>query len=256
MESHSGHNSFLINGIWTKLQEIADTASLSVEETGSSATESTDSIGSLRNSSPENAEKHVMREIRTSSDALSRLSPMVTGSATSLKLQKQILSHSAARHQDLGYHTLMNTCSTSSLESSDNLWDVRATKTPIRDLKLMTHNAKHSPVSRSSTPRALTKINRDRTNSFERLPDSSVLRILSYLSTNDLVKCSRLSRRFYFLSWEPELWRSVVLTGENTDTDLALKTIFRLLNRNGIKHGLDKLVLNGCSRLTDRGWPW
>jgi len=61
MESHSGHNSFLINGIWTKLQEIADTASLSVEETGSSATESTDSIGSLRNSSPENAEKHVMR---------------------------------------------------------------------------------------------------------------------------------------------------------------------------------------------------
>ena len=175
------------------------------------------------------------------------------GSATSLKLQKQILSHSAARHQDLGYHTLMNTCSTSSLESSDNLWDVRATKTPIRDLKLMTHNAKHSPVSRSSTPRALTKINRDRTNSFERLPDSSVLRILSYLSTNDLVKCSRLSRRFYFLSWEPELWRSVVLTGENTDTDLALKTIFRLLNRNGIKHSLDKLVLNGCSRLTDRG---
>ena len=47
------------------LTEIADNASLSVEETGSSATESTDSIGSLRNSSPENAEKCVMREIRT-----------------------------------------------------------------------------------------------------------------------------------------------------------------------------------------------
>ena len=181
---------------------------------------------------------------------------MVTGNATSLKLQKQILSYSASKHQDLGYHTLMNTCSTSSLESSDNLWDVRATKTPIRDLKLMTHNAKHSPVSRSSTPsRALTKIIHkvDRINCFGKLPDSAVLRILSYLSTNDLVKCSRLNRRFYFLSWEPELWRSVVLTGENTDADLALKTIFRLLNRNAIKHGLDKLVLNGCSRLTDRG---
>ena len=59
--------------------EIADNASLSVEETGSSATESTDSIGSLRNSSPENAEKCVMREINRSSDAMSRLSPMVTG---------------------------------------------------------------------------------------------------------------------------------------------------------------------------------
>ena len=67
------------NPLFFCFAEIADTASLSVEETGSSATESTDSIGSLRNSSPENAEKHVLREIRTSSDALSRLSPMVTG---------------------------------------------------------------------------------------------------------------------------------------------------------------------------------
>ena len=125
----------------------------------------------------------------------------------------------------------MNTCSTSSLESSDNLWDVRATKTPIRDLKLMTHNAKHSPVSRSSTPRSTIKMLQkvDRTNSFAQLPDSAVLRILSYLSTNDLVRCSRLSRRFYFLSWEPELWRSVVLTGEEIDADLALKTIFRCI---------------------------
>ena len=125
----------------------------------------------------------------------------------------------------------MNTCSTSSLESSDNLWDVRATKTPIRDLKLMTHNAKHSPVSRSSTPRSTIKMLQkvDRTNSFAKLPDSAVLRILSYLSTNDLVRCSRLSRRFYFMSWEPELWRSVVLTGEEIDADLALKTIFRCI---------------------------
>ena len=69
----------------------------------------------------------------------------------------------------------------------------------------------------------------DRTNSFAKLPDSAVLRILSYLSTNDLVRCSRLSRRFYFLSWEPELWRSVVLTGEEIDADLALKTIFRCI---------------------------
>ena len=50
----------------------------------------------------------------------------MTGTATSAKLQKQILSHSASKHQDLGYHTLLNkhvaTCSTSSLESgSENL---------------------------------------------------------------------------------------------------------------------------------------
>ena len=203
---------------------------------------------------------------------------MVTGSATSAKLQKQILSNSASKHQDLGYHTLLNkhvaTCSTSSLESSENgvgvggttLWDVRATKTPIRDLKIMTHNAKHSPISRSSTPKNLSvtfssdsseKTQSSTANgiSFRNLPDSIVLKILSFLSANDLVKCSRISRRFYFLSWEPDLWESVVLDGDQrSDTDLALKTIFRLLSRNPAgRPGLSKLVLNGCTRLTDRG---
>lgn len=255
-------SSFLTTGIWTKLQEIADNASLSVEDTGSSATES-DSIGSLRNSSPENitGSDSKNRKIRISpTSQLSRLSPMVTGNATA-KLQKQILSHSAAKHQDLGYHTLLNkhvgTCSTSSLDSSDNLWDVRATKTPIRDLKIMTHNAKHSPVSRSSTPKSFVKNPATSSvNHFGKLPDSVLLRILSFLSTNDLVKFSRICRKFYFLAWEPDLWKSVVLTGEKTDADLALKTIFRLLNRNNsaIKpYGLEKLVLNGCERLTDRG---
>ena len=61
------------------------------------------------------------------------------------------------------------------------------------------------------------------------------------------MKCTRVNRRFYFLSWEPDLWQSVVLDGDQkTDTDLALKTIFRLLSRNPAgKHGLSKLVLNG-----------
>jgi len=293
-------NSFLTTGIWTKLQEIADNASLSVEETGSSATES-DSIGSLRNSSPENintvaslttlagscSSKDLKNKggislhpgrISSPSPRINRLSPMVTGSATSAKLQKQILSHSASKHQDLGYHTLLNkhvaTCSTSSLESSENsggtLWDVRATKTPIRDLKIMTHNAKHSPISRSSTPKNLSvtfssnssekalsiaSATNGRGASFRNLPDSMVLKVLSFLTTNDLVKCSRISRRFYFLSWEPDLWDSVVLDGDQrSDTDLALKTIFRLLSRNPAgRPGLSKLVLNGCARLTDRG---
>ena len=78
MMNHGNTNQLIILCLFF-LAEIADNASLSVEETGSSATESTDSIGSLRNSSPENAEKCVMREKNRSSDAMSRLSPMVTG---------------------------------------------------------------------------------------------------------------------------------------------------------------------------------
>ena len=197
---------------------------------------------------------------------------MVTGNATT-KLQRQILSYSAQKHQDLGYHTLnptSATMSTSSLESvprsspssnstTEAIWDVRATKTPIRDLHIMTHNAKHSPVSRSSTPKMIkSKSARSAgvssgKNPFNRLPDGVVLRILSYLNTNDLVVCSRISRRFYFLAWDPELWTSVSLSGEGTDADLALKTIMRLLSRNSARSSLESLVLNGCSRLTDRG---
>lgn len=177
---------------------------------------------------------------------------MVTGNSTT-KLQKQILKE---KHQDLGYHTMLTkhvvpTCSTSSLESSDHLWDVRATKTPIRDLKIMTHNAR--VISRSATPKIESHRHRGK-DLFESLPESVILRIFSGLSTNDLIKCSRVNRRFYFLCWEPELWTSVVLTGETVDADLALKTIFRLLARNSAaKHGLERLQLNGCSRLTDRG---
>lgn len=91
-------------------------------------------------------------------------------------------------------------------------------------------------------------------NFFDLLPDSVTVKILSFLTTNELIKCSKISRKFYFLSWEPELWRSVILTGEKLDADLALKTIFRLLNRNSdVKYGLEKLCLSGCNRLTDRG---
>ena len=45
--------------------------------------------------------------------------------------------------------------------------------------------------------------------------------------------------------------------GYQIDTDLALKTIIRLLSRNaGLpnkQYSLVSLVLNGCQRLTDRG---
>ena len=45
--------------------------------------------------------------------------------------------------------------------------------------------------------------------------------------------------------------------GYQIDTDLALKTILRLLSRNaGLpnkQHSLNSLILNGCQTLTDRG---
>ncbi len=61
----------------------------------------------------------------------------------------------------------------------------------------------------------------------DRLPDCVLTRVLSFLSANDVCRCARVSRRFYVLSWDPALWTSVVVTGERTDADLAIKTILR-----------------------------
>ena len=134
--------------------------------------------------------------------------------------------------------SVMDNHSTGGGVRSPDLWDVRATKTPIRDLHIMTHNAKHSPVSRlmgggvttgssplttaaspspkvrSNTPRATSASAMGKVMAgtqlsachFDRLPDSAVVKILSYLNSNQVVRCSRVSRRFYFLAWEPELW--------------------------------------------------
>ena len=57
-----------------------------------------------------------------------------------------------------------------------------------RDLHIMTHNAKHSPVSRLQecpTPTTPKK------SPFDGLPDSVVIKILSNLNSNQIVKCSR-----------------------------------------------------------------
>ena len=243
-----------------------------------------------------------------SNDKFGRLSPMVNINANAarlLNLQALASKENAANIQNanktIGFSRQIATSSTSSLDSScaprgsSDLWDVRATKTPIRDLHIMTHNAKHSPVSRNSSSNAvpynyqnldrlglnnhlsslssassspnlvIKNRNQQRPPSrcqtisqFDRLPDNCVIKILSYLSSNQLVKCSRISRRFYFLAWEPELWSDIVLEGGyHIDADLALKTIIRLLSRNaGLpnkQYSLNSLVLNGCQRLTDRG---
>ena len=47
----------------------------------------------------------------------------------------------------------------------------------------------------------------------ERLADGLVVKVLSYLSSVDLVQVSRTSKRLYFLSWEPELWTTISLHG-------------------------------------------
>jgi hypothetical protein len=86
---------------------------------------------------------------------------------------------------------------------------------------------------------------------FDWLSDDLVLRILNFLPTNTLCICARVSRRFYFLAWEPELWTSINLSVSNCDQTLG--TLLRLLSRDSTCQAVETLSLNNCSGLTDTG---
>ena len=156
----------------------------------------------------------------------------------------------------------MSAASSGCIAGGNDLWDVRATKTAIRDLHILTHNAKHTPVSRRAERRATSSPigGAAAVSYFDYVPDGVVVRVLSFLDSGQIILCSRVSRRFYFLAWEPELWREISLAGvgaSSVDADLALRTILRLLSRNAASRPascvVEALSLGGCARLTDRG---
>ncbi|KAG8178888.1 hypothetical protein JTE90_018577 [Oedothorax gibbosus] len=94
-----------------------------------------------------------------------------------------------------------------------------------------------------------------RPSPFDRLPDSVIVRVFSFLASNELCVSARVCRRWYFLVWEPQLWTSVVLKGERIQVDKGLKTLFRLLCRDSptLCLSVDRIRLSGCSRLSDKG---
>ena len=142
-------------------------------------------------------------------------------------------------------HQQYDTTSLSSLDtaSSIDLWNVRAMPN-VRITRL------DRPIYLRPNPTL-----RPRPNVFDTLTDELVVKVLSFLTTKDLMFAARVSRRFYFLTWEPDLWRSICLTGENRNVDRSLSSIFQIISKNGVNIAstVKNIVLNGCSRLTDRG---
>ncbi|XP_032790547.2 LOW QUALITY PROTEIN: F-box/LRR-repeat protein 7 [Daphnia magna] len=90
---------------------------------------------------------------------------------------------------------------------------------------------------------------------FDQLTDDVLLRVFSFLSSSHLALCSRVCRRWHVLAWEPQLWSSIYLSGDNLHTDRALKSITRVVGRASPPFcpAVERVVINSCSRLTDRG---
>lgn len=91
-------------------------------------------------------------------------------------------------------------------------------------------------------------------NHFERLPEKTVSRIFGFLNTNSLCRAASVCRRFYFLAWEPSLWKTVTLTPSATATaDRGLISLLGLVFTSSPAASIERLVLNGCGSLTDAG---
>ncbi|KAK7487434.1 hypothetical protein BaRGS_00021275 [Batillaria attramentaria] len=94
-----------------------------------------------------------------------------------------------------------------------------------------------------------------RPSPFELLTDDIVLRVFSNLPTDHLCRCARVCRRWYHLVWDPTLWTSIVINNSAIDVDRALKYLTRRLSYNTPKVCviLERVNLNGCEQLTDKG---
>ena len=138
--------------------------------------------------------------------------------------------------------TSLSSVDTSS--SSSDLWNVRA----MPDVPVARLNSK--PISLRANPAV-----RQRPSVMDSLTDDLLTRILTYLTTRQLLGVTRVCRRFYFLAWEPELWERIVFSEDSIDVDRALKTTFQLVQRNGVSlaASVRRISLSGCGRLTDRG---
>lgn len=150
---------------------------------------------------------------------------------------------------DLGYHTLITPPRQDLPPTPVSMLRVSPFVTPMSP----TWNLPETPTA--CNPATFKGKRLPRSAFFDRLSDDLILKIFSFLSTNQLCICARVCRRWYFLAWEPQLWTAITLTGERTFADRALKALVRLLCRhtNSLCLTVEKVSLNGCSRLTNKG---
>ncbi|XP_064643742.1 F-box/LRR-repeat protein 7-like isoform X2 [Lineus longissimus] len=92
-------------------------------------------------------------------------------------------------------------------------------------------------------------------NYFDLLPDDVIQRIFAYQSTDDKCRCARVCNRWFGLVWDPCLWSTIRISGDEVEVDKALKVITRRLSYDTpyLCMTVHSIVLNGCSRLTDTG---
>ncbi|KAL7644487.1 UNVERIFIED_CONTAM: hypothetical protein RMT77_005319 [Armadillidium vulgare] len=180
---------------------------------------------------------------------------------------------------DLGYHTLVprqTPTPTRDISNPNSPWqEIRGSPFPGIDISTLSSCPRSSPRPQlpqiPSTPQTPTMPSGSlesteqllsaykgkrlpRGSPFHRLSDALILKVFSFLPSHVLCNVARVCRKWHILAWHPSLWETLTLTGETLHVDRAIKQILRLIARgNGRCDHIQKVVLNGCTRLTDRG---
>jgi hypothetical protein len=89
----------------------------------------------------------------------------------------------------------------------------------VRRPQIFAGSTSTSTSKRSATANSKAK----NISPFEKLTDELVLKIFSYLPTQELCSCARVSRRFYHLAWDPKLWTTITFNAETPNPDRAIK---------------------------------
>lgn len=149
-----------------------------------------------------------------------------------------------------------------SLSLSDSDLSMRTLSTPSPALILSPQtiiphngNSSGSPVSGETVALVHPPPGQHQLAPIDLLPDAAIFQIFSHLATNQLCHCARVCRRWYNLAWDPRLWSTIRLAGEQLHADRALRVLTNRLCQDtpSVCLTLETVVVSGCRRLTDRG---
>lgn len=156
---------------------------------------------------------------------------------------------------DQGYHTLVT--------GGGGGGDVGAGGGSCANLPLLQqyHHQYHQHQQHRSTTATKHRRSQSRATAvvgshFDRLRDELVLKIFGYLGTADLCACAAVCHRWENLAWEPILWRTIALCGENTCGDKAVRCVLRRLcgrTRTGACPQVQRLFLSDGTKISDKG---
>lgn len=94
-----------------------------------------------------------------------------------------------------------------------------------------------------------------RPSPFDLMTDDVIVKIFSHLSTDQICRCSCVCDRWYRLAWDPLLWKQIVINDDSIPIDRALRYLTKRLSYNTptVCVIVERINLNGCEKLTDKG---